>query len=89
MQVALRYFAAAGAAVGIDSETLDVTEGSTVNELVAQIRGAHETDADLESFDRVFSLSSFLVNGRTAERTDVVPENAKVDVLPPFAGGGR
>ncbi|QOQ39789.1 MoaD/ThiS family protein [Trueperella pecoris] len=40
-----------------------------------------------ERLAHVLGLCSFLVNGKHAERSDVVPEGAAVDVLPPFAGG--
>ncbi|VEI13181.1 MoaD/ThiS family protein [Trueperella bialowiezensis] len=40
-----------------------------------------------ERLSRVLELSSFLVNGVRAESADVLPADADVDVLPPFAGG--
>lgn len=40
-----------------------------------------------ERLAHVLGLCSFLVNGKHAERSAVVPEGAAVDVLPPFAGG--
>ena len=81
--VTVRYFAAARAAAGAESEALELPEGSTVDDAIAAIRDKH--GADLE---RVLGRCSFLLD-EVAVRDRAVPvaDGALLDVLPPFAGG--
>lgn len=87
MQVKLRYFAAAGAAAGTDSETIEAPEGATVADLIFEINRKHVDSSSAAQLEKVLSISSFLVNGRRADVDSELPADSEVDVLPPFAGG--
>ena len=78
----MRYFAAARAAAGSDSEQLTVRSGATVAELVDGLGGRSGELA------RVLVRCSFLCDG-VAVRDQAQPLQAgnTIDVLPPFAGG--
>ena len=76
--VEVRYFAAAAEAAGVEEEMLDA---STVGELRALL--ADRYGAPME---RVLASGSFLVDG-VVSRDPSVALGARVDVLPPFAGG--
>jgi len=78
--VTVRYFAGARAASGVDTE---IHDAATLDELVAQIVGAHG-----EKLERVLTACSFLVDGTTTrDRGLALAPGTVVDVLPPFAGG--
>lgn len=77
-EVLVRYFAAAAEAAGVEEETLSA---STVGELRALL-----TDAYGDPMSRVLASGSFLVDG-VVSRDDARELGARVDVLPPFAGG--
>ena len=74
----VRYFAAAADAAGTRTETLDA---ATVGELRSILLDRHG-----EAMARVLKTGSFLVDG-VVSRDDAKPLGARVDVLPPFAGG--
>ena len=78
----MRYFAAARAAAGSESEQLAVRTGATVGELVDTLGGRSPELA------RVLSRCSYLCDGM-AVRDQAQPLQAgnTIDVLPPFAGG--
>ena len=78
----MRYFAAARAAAGSDSEQLTVRAGATVGELVDTLGGRSQ------EFARVLGRCSYLCDG-LAVRDQGQPLQAgnTIDVLPPFAGG--
>jgi molybdopterin converting factor small subunit len=76
--VTVRYWAAARAATGTDSEE---RSGATVGEVVDAAVLAHP------DLGRVVRVASFLLDGRKVTREQVVPPGATVEVLPPFAGG--
>lgn len=81
----VRYFAAARAAAGAESETITVRPGATVAELVDELAGR---DARLAT---VLSRCSYLCDGvairdHTATSQRLCPGDT-IDVLPPFAGG--
>jgi molybdopterin converting factor small subunit len=80
--ITVRYFAAARAAAGSDSEQLTVRSGATVGELVGTLGGRNQELA------RVLGRCSFLCDG-VAVRDQAQPLTAgnTIDVLPPFAGG--
>jgi molybdopterin converting factor small subunit len=80
--ITVRYFAAARAAAGSDSEQLSVCSGATVGELVDGLGGRNQELA------RVLSRCSYLCDG-VAVRDQNQPLRAgnTIDVLPPFAGG--
>lgn len=84
-QVTVRYWAAARAAAG---RTEDIVAGSTVADVLAEVRRTHADNARLIA---VLDLSSLLVGDRpvgTRSPADVsVGPGDVVEVLPPFAGG--
>jgi molybdopterin synthase sulfur carrier subunit len=80
--VTVRYFAAAAAAAGVDTETLDCAKDATIATLVEQLSGR---DAELA---RVLKRCSYLSDGvavRDMGKRISTPQT--LDVLPPFAGG--
>lgn len=80
--VTVRYFAAAAAAAGVDTETLDLAKDSTIATLVDHLSGR---DADLA---RVLKRCSYLLDGvAVRDMGKRVSTSQTVDVLPPFAGG--
>lgn len=85
IQVTVRYFAAARAAAGAESETVTLRPGATVAELVD---GLADRDTRLAT---VLSRCCYLRDG-IAVRDDAVTSRPlrsgnTIDVLPPFAGG--
>ncbi|WP_082588478.1 MoaD/ThiS family protein [Terrabacter sp. Root181] len=76
--VTVRYWAAARAAAGTDSET---RTGATVGEVVDAAVAAHPDLA------RVARVATFLLDGRKVGRDAPVVDGGTVEVLPPFAGG--
>ncbi|WP_083420325.1 MoaD/ThiS family protein [Mycolicibacterium llatzerense] len=80
--VTVRYFAAAKAATGIETETLRLPEGVTVRDLMDSI-GTRGADVA-----KVLTRCSFLRDGVAVRDLDTALATAQtVDVLPPFAGG--
>lgn len=81
-EVTIRYFAAARAAAGAESERLGIEPGTTIDGLVTQLRSRN---GDLAT---VLDRCSFLCDGvAVRDRTARLETNQTVDVLPPFAGG--
>lgn len=79
-QLTVRYFAAARAAAGVDSEVIDA---NTVNEALNALCARHG-----ERLAAVVTACSFLLNGLAVhDRTVPLVADAELDVLPPFAGG--
>jgi sulfur-carrier protein len=83
--ITIRYFAAARAAAGAESETVTVRSGATVAELVDSLTGRNTRLAT------VLSRCSYLCDG-IAIRDDAANSRRlrageTIDVLPPFAGG--
>lgn len=80
--ITVRYFAAARAAAGAESETVTVRHGATVAELVDDLAGRNARLAT------VLSRCSYLCDG-IAVRNDgeTLHTGETIDVLPPFAGG--
>jgi molybdopterin converting factor small subunit len=85
IRVTVRYFAAARAAAGTESETVTVRPGVTVAEVV---QGLAKRNARLST---VLSRCSYLCDGIAVgtEAAAVRPLETErtIDVLPPFAGG--
>ena len=82
IKVTVRYFAAARAAAGAESETLVVHPGTTVAELVERlaVRGT--------PLAAVLSRCSYLCDGiAVRDETAALRSGDTIDVLPPFAGG--
>ncbi len=80
--VTVRYFAAARAAAGAESETVVVRPGTTVAELVERlaVRGTR--------LATVLSRCSYLCDGiAVRDDTAALHSGNTLDVLPPFAGG--
>ncbi len=79
----VRYFAAARAAAGVESEPVAVPVGATVDLLLKTVRAAHGDD-----LARVLDRCSYLLDEVAVRDRDVpLHDGAVVDVLPPFAGG--
>jgi sulfur-carrier protein len=80
--ITVRYFAAARAAAGSDSEELTVRPGATVAELVDGLGGRSQALA------RVLVRCSFLCDGvAVRDQAHLLQAGNTIDVLPPFAGG--
>jgi len=80
--VTVRYFAAAAEAAGVEEETFAPgAVGTTVGELRELLVGRYGA-----AMARVVANGSFLVDG-VVQRDGAAPLGARVDVLPPFAGG--
>ena len=78
-EVLVRYFAAAAEAAGREEETIE--SAPTVGELRSLL-----IDRYGSGMERVLASGSFLVDG-VVSRDDLRTVGARVDVLPPFAGG--
>ena len=83
--ITVRYFAAARAAAGAESETVAVRPGATIAELVDGLAGRNTRLAT------VLGRCSYLCDG-IAVRDDTATSRRlrageTIDVLPPFAGG--
>ena len=80
--VTVRYFAAARAAAGTDSETVTLESGTTLAELVKTLAGRGESLAN------VLNRCSYLRNEvAVRDETTALRSGDTIDVLPPFAGG--
>jgi sulfur-carrier protein len=80
--VTIRYFAAAAAAAGVDTETLALAEDATIATLVEHLSGR---DSELA---RVLKRCSYLCDGVAVRDTGKPLSTPQtIDVLPPFAGG--
>jgi molybdopterin converting factor small subunit len=81
--VEVRYFAAARAAAGVDSQKLDLPADATVEQLLAAVRGRHGPE-----LSRVLERCSFLLDEvAVRDHRTSVGTASTFDVLPPFAGG--
>ncbi|WP_293001929.1 MoaD/ThiS family protein [Mycobacterium sp.] len=82
IRVSVRYFAAAQAAAGSESEQLDLSGGTTVDDLVEQLGVRNPALA------KVLPRCSFLYDGvAVRDRAQPLQPGITIDVLPPFAGG--
>lgn len=80
--VTVRYFAAARAAAGVESETVQVPSGAGVAELAETLAGGNERLAT------VLDRCSYLRDGvAVRDHAAALKPGETVDVLPPFAGG--
>lgn len=82
----VHYFAAARAAAGVPVET--VTAPATLGDLLDGLAATHTgaTEAGT-TFAEVLKRCTFLIDGHSATRDTSLAGAARVDVLPPFAGG--
>lgn len=81
MRVRVLYFASARDAAAVGSESMQLRDGASVNELAAEIMKAHPAFGKLAGSVR-FSINLELVSQRT-----VLHDADEVGVLPPVAGG--
>lgn len=82
IQVTVRYFAAARAAAGAESETVILRPGTTIAELVKRLACSGTRLAT------VLSRCSYLCDGiAVRDETKALQSGDTIDVLPPFAGG--
>jgi molybdopterin converting factor small subunit len=80
--ITVRYFAAARAAAGAESETVILRPGTTVAELVERLAGPGSRLAT------VLNRCSYLCDGiAVRDKTTALRSGNTIDVLPPFAGG--
>ena len=86
--VTVRYWAAARAAAGVESDVVPLDGGTTLADVLAAVRSLH---ADSDRFSGVVAVCSVLVGDRpvaSARPADVqVCAGDTVELLPPFAGG--
>jgi sulfur-carrier protein len=86
--VTVRYWAAARAASGVESDTLPATDGLTLADVLAAVREVH---ADRPRLGEVVAVCSILVGDRPVGTADpgavVLQAGDTVELLPPFAGG--
>jgi sulfur-carrier protein len=82
IRVTVRYFAAAHAAAGAESETVTLPAGATVAELVGRLADRGPRLAT------VLGRCSYLCDGiAVRDETTALLHGNTIDVLPPFAGG--
>jgi molybdopterin converting factor subunit 1 len=81
MRVEVLYFASARDASGVSSETVDVSDGATVGDLVPLLSGRHPGLAQ--------GLPSlrFAVGERFAETSRPLRPGDRVALIPPVSGG--
>ncbi len=85
LRVTVRYFAAARAAAGIESETVTVHPGVTLAEVV---HGLAQRNSHLSTvLTRCSYLCDGVAVGAQAAAIRPVEYGQTIDVLPPFAGG--
>lgn len=86
--VVVRYWAAARAAAGVETDTVEVGDGTT---LAALLRTVVSLRADRPKLPDVIAVCSVLVGDRpvgAADPDDVpVRPGDTIELLPPFAGG--
>ncbi|MEA5454570.1 MoaD/ThiS family protein [Sinomonas sp. JGH33] len=89
MVITVRYYAAARAAAGVESEHLELPDGATLAlALKAASAVVRVPEPGAPELGDVLRRCSFLVNeiaAKDSERT--LEDGDTVDVLPPFAGG--
>ncbi|GAA2756019.1 MoaD/ThiS family protein [Actinopolymorpha rutila] len=85
MTVTVRYWAAAKEAAGLAEEQV---EAGTLADALAQARSRH---GDRPRFEQVLGLCSVLVDGDPVGGRDPatvrLAPGARIELLPPFAGG--
>ena len=82
IQVTVRYFAAARAAAGAESESVKLRPGTTVADLVQRLAVPGTRLAT------VLNRCSYLCDGiAVRDDTKALRSGDTIDVLPPFAGG--
>ncbi|MFD4294535.1 MoaD/ThiS family protein [Rhodococcus sp. NPDC058505] len=79
--VTVRYFAAAAEAARCGAEQVPLAAGGTLGDLRSALADRHGA-----AMERVLRVAAFLQNDELTRDLDA-PAAARVDVLPPFAGG--
>ncbi|GAA4473798.1 MoaD/ThiS family protein [Rhodococcus olei] len=79
--VTVRFFAAAEEAAGRGEQSVELPVGATLGDLRAALVERHGA-----AMERVLTVAAFLLGDELTRDLDV-PVAARVDVLPPFAGG--
>jgi sulfur-carrier protein len=86
--ITVRYWAAARAAAGVESDVLPVSAGTTLAALLASVRALHP---DRPRLAEVVQVCSVLVGDRPVGSADpgsvTLHPGDTVELLPPFAGG--
>jgi molybdopterin converting factor small subunit len=86
--VTVRYWAAARAAAGVESDRFDVGSGTTLDLLLKQVRERH---TDRPRLGDVIGVCSILVGDRPVGAHEPAQVEVRagdtVELLPPFAGG--
>lgn len=86
--VTVRYWAAARAAAGVDADTVPAGEGTTLADVLAQVRRLHP---DRPRLPAVIEVCSVLIGDRPVGAADpaevAVRPGDTLELLPPFAGG--
>jgi molybdopterin converting factor small subunit len=86
--IAVRYWAAARAAAGVESDVVPVEGETTLDQLLARVTALH---ADRPRLAQVVAICSVLVGDRPVGSADhstvVLRAGDAVELLPPFAGG--
>lgn len=84
----VRYWAAARAAAGVDSDVVEVGDGTTLAAVLATV---HELHRDRPRLADVVGVCSVLVGDRPVGAADPAGVRVRpgdtVELLPPFAGG--
>lgn len=81
MDVTVRWFAGAAEAAGSPETTVSVAEGTSAATLLASLTAGNER------LSKVVAVSSLLADGAALTDRDLPLRAARLDVLPPFAGG--
>ena len=86
--VTVRYWGAARAAAGVDSDEVPLAPGAVLADVLASALALH---ADRPRLATVVEVCSVLVGDRPVASADpasvMVPAGGTVELLPPFAGG--
>jgi len=86
--VTVRYWAAARAAAGTDSDVLELPSDATLATVLAEVRARHR---DRPRLAEVLAVCSVLVGDRPVGSRDPAAVSLRdgdvVELLPPFAGG--
>ena len=81
--LAVRYFAAARAAAGVETEKVQLPADATVDQALTTLRAQHGPE-----FGVVLDRCSYLLDEvAVRDRDTELGEDPTLDVLPPFAGG--
>jgi sulfur-carrier protein len=82
VEVTVRFFAAARAAAGAESDLLSVRQGATIADVVSELCCRSDELA------RVLQRCSYLCDGIAVRNKGIELRSGQtLDVLPPFAGG--